>query len=89
MSARKNRKDLRMTAAEVIKQARAIQNVSQNKLAVLMGASQPLISAWECGKVTPGIDDIVAIETALDVERGSLLFAIAYPNNDPNSEPIS
>ncbi len=88
MSARKNRKDLRMTAAEVIKHARAIENVSQNKLAVLMGASQPLISAWECGKVTPGIDDIVAIENALDVERGSLLMAIAYPNTDPNNEPL-
>lgn len=87
MSARKNRKDLRVMAAEVIKKARTLDNISQNKLAVLMGASQPLVSAWECGKVTPGIDDIVAIETALNVEQGSLLFAIAYPNNDPNQEP--
>lgn len=88
MSARKNRKDLRTTAAEVIKQARSLQNISQNKLATLMNASQPLVSAWECGKVTPGIDDIVAIETALDVEQGSLLFAIAYPTNDRNNEPV-
>jgi len=86
MSARKNRKELRNLASEVIKQARAIENVSQHKLALLMGASQPLVSAWECGKVTPGIDDIVAIETALDVEQGSLLFAIAYPNNNKNHE---
>ena len=53
-----------------------------------MGASQPLVSAWECGKVTPGIDDIVAIETALHVEQGSLLFACAYGKTSPNHEPL-
>jgi transcriptional regulator with XRE-family HTH domain len=87
MSARKTRKDLRTTASEIIKQARALENVSQHKLALLMGSSQPLVSAWECGKVTPAIDDVVAIEKALGVEQGSLLFAIAYPKNDNNNEP--
>ncbi len=87
MSARKTRKDLRTTAAEIIKQARALENVSQARLALLMNASQPLVSAWECGKVTPAIDDVVAIEKALGCEQGSLLFAIAYPNDDRNHEP--
>jgi transcriptional regulator with XRE-family HTH domain len=88
MSARKNRTELRTRAADVIKSARAMENVSQIKLAQLMGASQPLVSAWECGKVTPGIDDIVAIETALHVEQGSLLFACAYEKLSPNYEPL-
>jgi transcriptional regulator with XRE-family HTH domain len=89
MSPRKNRKELRTVTAQLIKQARTIENISQHKLALLMGSSQPLVSAWECGKVTPGIDDIVNIEIALNVEQGSLLFAIAYPNTDNNNEPDS
>ena len=88
MSARKNRKELRTTSAQVIKQARLLQNMSQHKLAMLMNSSQPLVSAWECGKVTPGIDDVCAIEVALGVEQGSLLFAIAFPENDRNNEPV-
>ena len=87
MSARRDRNDLREIAATVIKQARQLENVSQMRLADLMKVSQPLVSSWECGKVTPSIDDIVGIETALHLEQGSLLFAIAYPKQDRNNEP--
>jgi transcriptional regulator with XRE-family HTH domain len=86
MSARRVRTDLRDSAASAIKKARALTNVSQIKLAELLAVSQPLVSSWECGKVTPGIDDIVRIETALNYPQGELLFAIAYPKNDPNVE---
>ena len=89
MSARNNRQPLREKAALLIKQARAYENVSQMKLAELMGVSQPLVSSWECGKVTPAIDDIVAIEKALCLEQSSLLFAVAYPYQNPNSEIVS
>jgi len=47
-------------------------------MADLLGISQPLVSSWECGKVTPGIDDLARIEQVLGVERGSLFVAIAY-----------
>lgn len=86
MSARRVRTDLRDSAASAIKKARALTNVSQIKLAELLGVSQPLVSSWECGKVTPGIDDIARIESALNYPQGELLFAIAYPNNNPNTE---
>ena len=86
MSARKERGEVRTAAAKVIKDARMLEGVSQIRLAELLGISQPLVSAWECGKVTPGIDDVARIERVLDTERGSLLFAIAYPRNNPNSE---
>lgn len=82
MSARKIRTDLRLIAANEIKKARALTNVSQTKLALLLGVSQPLVSSWECGKVTPGIDDIAAIETALNFTQGKLLFVIAYPESE-------
>lgn len=86
MSARKERNDVRSAAAKVIKDARQLEGVSQIRLAQLLGISQPLVSAWECGKVTPGIDDVANIERILDTEQGLLLFAIAYPRNNPNSE---
>ena len=86
MSARKERNDLRLSAAKVIKNARTLAGVSQIRLAQLLVISQPLVSAWECGKVTPGIDDVARIEQVLDTEQGSLLFAIAYPHNKRNNE---
>ena len=78
MSARKNRTSLREVAAIKIKEARQLTNVSQMRLAELMEVSQPLVSSWECGRVTPSIDDIVGIEIALHLNAGTLLSAIAY-----------
>lgn len=86
MSARRERTSLRDTAASEIKKARQLTNVSQTKLAQLLSVSQPLVSSWECGKVTPGIDDVANIETVLNYPQGELLFRIAYPNNNPNVE---
>jgi len=77
---------LRGTAAKVIKDARRYGNISQVRLAQLLNISQPLVSSWECGKVTPGIDDVARIEQVLGVPEGSLLMDIAYPDLDPNSE---
>lgn len=79
MSARKDRKEIRLRAATIIKEARQSKSVSQMQLASLVGASQPLVSSWECGKVTPGIDDLVGLETALELPKGCLIMSIAYP----------
>lgn len=79
MSARKERKELRTRAAGLIKQARVSKSVSQMQLASLVGVSQPLVSSWECGKVTPGIDDLVGVEEALELPKGLLIMDIAYP----------
>lgn len=79
MSARKDRKEVRVRAASLIKEARQAKSISQMQLASLVGASQPLVSSWECGKVTPGIDDIVGVEQALDLPAGCLIMSIAYP----------
>jgi transcriptional regulator with XRE-family HTH domain len=81
MSARRNRSGLRGVAAKTIKEARCRENVSQMRLAKLLDISQPLVSSWECGKVTPGIDDVARIEGVLGVARGALLLSIAYPTN--------
>jgi len=80
MGIRKDRKELRQHSAELIKQARVKNNCSQMKLAALLSVSQPLVSSWECGKVTASIDDLVAIEQALEIPAGQLLNAVAYPS---------
>jgi transcriptional regulator with XRE-family HTH domain len=85
MSARKNREQLRQVAALQIRDARSITGVSQMKLAQLMQVSQPLVSSWECGRVTPSIDDIIGIETALQLDAGSLLSGIAAALNTPTT----
>ena len=79
MGIRKDRQALRTHSAQLIKQARAKHNCSQMKLAELLSVSQPLVSSWECGKVTAAIDDLVAIERVLDMPAGELLLAVAYP----------
>ena len=80
MSIRKDRTEIRQRASHLIREARKKENFSQSQLAVALSVSQPLVSSWECGKVTPGIDDLVAIESALAMPEGSLILAIAYPS---------
>lgn len=78
MSARRKRDEIRSNAATAIRDARRLGNVSQVRMASLLGISQPLVSSWECGKVTPGLDDVARIEQVLGVARGSLFVSIAY-----------
>ena len=78
MGTRKDRQDLRNQSSEAIKGARTKRNVSQTRLAELLGVSQPLVSSWECGKVTAGLDDLVAIEDVLGIVKGELVLAIIY-----------
>ena len=78
MGTRKHRQELRDCSSEVIKRARNKTNVSQTRLAELLGVSQPLVSSWECGKVTAGLDDLVAIEKVLGITKGELVLAVIY-----------
>lgn len=78
MANRKNRDLIRQSAAEAIKKAREASTTSQISLAKTLGVSQPLISAWERAKVAPSVEDLVGIEQALGLERGSLILDVAY-----------
>lgn len=79
MTSRRSHMILRKNAASVIREQRSAAGVSQVELAKMLDVSQPLVSAWECGKVIPCLDDLVAIEGALRQERGSLIMRVAYP----------
>ena len=87
MGIRKDRQELRNQSAEVIKRARMKTNVSQTRLADLLGVSQPLVSSWECGKVTAGLDDLCAIEKVLGVVKGELVLAIIHDTKETEQIP--
>ena len=77
MTIRKNRKVIKEQAAVAIKRHRETSKTSQQALASKVGVSQPLVSAWECGKIAPSVEDLVNIEDALGIARGTLFFEIA------------
>jgi transcriptional regulator with XRE-family HTH domain len=78
MAVRKNRDQIRQSAATAIKKSREQSGISQIALARTLGVSQPLVSAWERAKVAPSLEDLVAIESALSLNRGSLILDVAY-----------
>lgn len=80
MATRRSHMTLRTSAATIIREHRSAANVSQVELAKRLNVSQPLVSAWECGKVIPCIDDLVAIEFALKEAKGRILMKVAYPD---------
>lgn len=49
------------------------------EMARRMGISQPLVSSWECGRLTPSIWDVTKIESVCSAEPGEILMQIAYP----------
>ena len=80
MATRRSHMTLRTSAAAIIREHRTEAGVSQVELADRLDVSQPLVSAWECGKVIPCVDDLVAIERALKVSKGRILMKVAYPD---------
>jgi transcriptional regulator with XRE-family HTH domain len=76
----------RLVGAEVLRRSRKDKSMSQTELARRLGVSQPLVSSWESGRITLGVQDIVAIEEALEIDQGAILYPVAYPfrNNEPS-----
>lgn len=56
------------------------------ELARRLGVSQPLVSSWECGRLTPSIWDITRLESVLSTEQGEMLLQIAYPKAPRNDD---
>jgi hypothetical protein len=70
--------------AATILGARSAAGISQRELSRRLNVTQPLISAWEQGKSVPSLTHIVAIESALDITKTELLYAIAYGGDTNN-----
>lgn len=79
---------IRNSSATTISKYRQLAGLSQTELARQLNVSQPLVSSWECGRVTPSIYDIAVLERVLKTECGEMFFQIAYPKmaDNPNEE---
>lgn len=69
--------DMKKIAATLFA-ARTTAGISQRELSKRLNVTQPLISAWEQGRSIPSLHHIVAIEAALELDKTSLLYVIAY-----------
>lgn len=77
---------IRAWAGGVIVKYRELSGFSQMELARRLGVSQPLVSSWECGRLTPSIWDITRLESVLSTEQGEMLLQIAYPKAPRNDD---
>ena len=62
-----------MTTGEVIQTCRARRNLSQERLAELVGVSRQAVSKWEVGDALPDTDKLVPLARALGITVGELL----------------
>jgi transcriptional regulator with XRE-family HTH domain len=81
-------KPVHTPASLTIAEYRKLSAMSQVEVARRLDVSQPLVSSWECGRVTPGINDVRRLEKLFNTEPGEMLFKIAYFDmaTNPNAE---
>lgn len=72
-------------SATVLLTARMTAGISQRELSKRISVTQPLISSWEKGKSLPSINYLVAIESALESVKGSIIMAVAYGDTPTES----
>jgi Zn-dependent peptidase ImmA (M78 family)/DNA-binding XRE family transcriptional regulator len=65
--------------AQRIRESRKQRGLSQAELAERLGRTQTAVSLWEAGKRTAGLDDLIDIADALNVEIGTLLPRTSRP----------
>ncbi len=61
-----------MVYIEVIKQIMIENNLSQQKLADILGVNQTTVSQWLLGKKKPGYDSIALLCKKFDIEPNDL-----------------
>ena len=64
-----------MPYIEIIKQIMLDYNLSQQKLADILGVNQTTVSQWLLGKKKPGYDSILLLYEKFEIEP-NLLFVI-------------
>lgn len=64
-----------MPFIDVIKQIMIENNLSQQKLADILGINQTTVSQWLLGKKKPGYDSILLLYEKFDVEP-NMLFGV-------------
>ncbi|MDE7348585.1 MAG: helix-turn-helix domain-containing protein, partial [Clostridia bacterium] len=57
---------------EVLKEIMSMNNLSQQKLADILGVNQTTVSQWLLGRKKPGYDSIMLIYEKFDIEPNEL-----------------
>ena len=57
---------------DVIKEIMALKNLSQPKMAKILGVDQTTVGQWLRGKIKPGYDSILAIYEKFGIEPNEL-----------------
>lgn len=65
-----------------IRTARRIAQLSGRDLGVAVGVDQSVVSGWELGKTLPSLEQLSAIERAVNVDFGVLFRAGGYAGGD-------
>lgn len=61
-----------------IRRARDAAGLTDDALGALIHKDQTTLSKWQLGRSVPSLNDIRAIEDALELERGALLWDAGY-----------
>ena len=61
-----------MPYIEVLKEIMSMNNLSQQKLADILGVNQTTVSQWLLGRKKPGYDSIMLIYEKFDIEPNEL-----------------
>ena len=61
-----------MPYIEVLKEIMSMNNLSQQKLADILGVNQTTVSQWLLGRKKPGYDSIMLIHEKFDIEPNEL-----------------
>jgi len=65
------------------------RGISQRRLALAMGLSQPSISERWRGKIPWTLDEVERLEPVLGLDRGALLFRCARRDSNPQPSDLS
>jgi len=74
-----------MTFAECVRKRRKELGMTQNDLACRVKVSRQTVIAWERGSVMPDLNNLGALEEALNLQRGTLFLSSQNSANPPQS----
>ncbi|MDT2493406.1 helix-turn-helix transcriptional regulator [Enterococcus avium] len=67
-----------------LNEIRTAQNVSQEKLAVMLNVSQKTVSSWEIGRTTPKPSQMQHLEDVFNVPKEEIFFTAFNYKNELN-----
>lgn len=75
--------------ARMFREARKMKNLKAIEAAALLGVSQPTLSAWEGGRKSPTIDNLLAMAELYGVTTDYLLGRNEVPQSMDGSSPLA